>query len=155
MDLFYASIRLLTLPICYQVTCSEDLIRYCEQGNRIKLLSNTGGVPDEVKKSTIFTITIEQSPATGGNNSKGTRSSFSFVTLCDSKHTSKSEDSPHVSSALNSLAQVVTALTSKGSEVPYRDSSLTRLLENLFGGNAYAAVVGVVSPVDNDYEVRF
>merc|ERR1712193_502038 len=108
---------------------------------------------NNVKSSTtILSITIEQKPLAG--NSKGSRSVFSFVSLCDSEHTSKSEDAPYVSKNLNSLSRIISALNKKDSEdvIPYRDSNLTRLLQNCFGGNSFAAMIGLISPIDNDYE---
>jgi hypothetical protein len=55
---------------------------------------------------------------------------------------------------LLALRQVIYALTSKqkGVHVPYRDSKLTRMLQNSFGGNAHTALVINCSP--NSFNVQ-
>jgi len=36
--------------------------------------------------------------------------------------------------------------------VPYRDSKLTRILQNSLGGNSYTTVLATVHPLDVHYE---
>eukprot|EP01047_Picozoa_sp_COSAG01_P093947 COSAG01_NODE_24959_length_760_cov_1.346445_1_plen_72_part_00 len=55
--------------------------------------------------------------------------------------------------------QVVNALTqqqaSGRSHVPYRDSKLTRILQNTFGGNSKTAMIITVSPSDTHYRETY
>ena len=44
------------------------------------------------------------------------------------------------------VAAVIHALSSKADHVPYRDSKLTRLLQNSLGGNSRTALIVCVSP---------
>ena len=37
-------------------------------------------------------------------------------------------------------------------QVPYRDSSLTRILENALGGNAKTIMICAISPANDNYE---
>ena len=41
--------------------------------------------------------------------------------------------------------------TKKGSHVPYRDSKLTRLLQDSLGGNSKTLMIACVSPTDRDF----
>lgn len=62
------------------------------------------------------------------------------------------EEAKMINKSLFSLGQVITALTSKRkkktppSHVPYRDSKLTRLLQNSLGGNAITFVIATCTP---------
>lgn len=48
--------------------------------------------------------------------------------------------------------QVVTALTTAGvKHVPYRDSKLTRLLQDCLGGNCKTTLVATITPVASCY----
>ncbi len=52
------------------------------------------------------------------------------------------------------LGNVISALgdkTKKSSHVPYRDSKLTRLLQDSLGGNSKTLMVACVSPTDRDF----
>ena len=53
---------------------------------------------------------------------------------------------------LTALASVITALGSGGGHVPYRQSSLTRLLQNSLGGNAKTCMIVNCSPHPDNYE---
>ena len=52
------------------------------------------------------------------------------------------------------LGNVISALgdkLKKGSHVPYRDSKLTRLLQDSLGGNSRTLMIACVSPSDRDF----
>ena len=48
---------------------------------------------------------------------------------------------------------VISALVDgKSKHIPYRDSKLTRLLQDSLGGNTKTLMVSCLSPADNNYE---
>ena len=52
------------------------------------------------------------------------------------------------------LGNVISALgdkTKKGHHVPYRDSKLTRLLQDSLGGNSRTLMIACISPSDRDF----
>ena len=53
---------------------------------------------------------------------------------------------------LLALGNVISALCEKHAHVPYRDSKLTRLLQDSLGGNAHTLMIACVSPSDADME---
>lgn len=55
----------------------------------------------------------------------------------------------HINSSLTALGKVVMALdpSSGLTHIPYRDSKLTRLLQNSLGGNSFTVVLATVHPI--------
>jgi len=53
----------------------------------------------------------------------------------------------NINLSLATLGKVIHALTSKSSHVPYRDSKLTRLLQDSLGGNTRTYFIANISPV--------
>ncbi|MBN3323646.1 KIF4 protein, partial [Atractosteus spatula] len=61
----------------------------------------------------------------------------------------------NINRGLLSLGNVISALgdeSKKGSFVPYRDSKLTRLLQDSLGGNSHTLMIACVSPADSNME---
>ena len=54
---------------------------------------------------------------------------------------------------MSALGNVIAALVSdKSTHIPYRDSKLTRLLEDSLGGNTKTVMIAACSPADYNYE---
>ena len=71
-----------------------------------------------------------------------------IVDLCGSEKTSKTGaqeqrlvEAQYINKSLLALGNVIAALSKKGKHIPYRDSKLTRLLQNSFGGNSYTSLI--------------
>ncbi|KAG0259834.1 hypothetical protein DFQ27_003872 [Actinomortierella ambigua] len=84
------------------------------------------------------------------------KSKFHFVDLAGSerlKRTSaigdRAKEGISINAGLHALGNVISALgdpSKKASHVPYRDSKLTRLLQDSLGGNALSLMIACVSP---------
>ena len=57
-----------------------------------------------------------------------------------------------INQSLLTLGRVISALVDKGSHIPYRESKLTRLLQDSLGGRTKTCVVATVSPVRSNVE---
>ncbi|CAO3614220.1 unnamed protein product [Cunninghamella echinulata] len=87
-----------------------------------------------------------------------TSSKFHFVDLAGSERLKRTaakgdrrKEGININAGLLALGNVISALgdTSKrGSHVPYRDSKLTRLLQDSLGGNATTLMIACVSPIE-------
>jgi kinesin family member 5 len=64
------------------------------------------------------------------------------------------EEAKTINKSLTTLGMVINALTDgKATHVPYRDSKLTRILQESLGGNARTALIIACSPAkDNEEE---
>ncbi|CAH1785793.1 unnamed protein product [Owenia fusiformis] len=86
---------------------------------------------------------------------------FHFVDLAGSERLKRTgatgdrmKEGISINSGLLALGNVISALgdkTKKGSHVPYRDSKLTRLLQDSLGGNSRTQMIACVSPCDRDF----
>ncbi|CAE8650786.1 unnamed protein product, partial [Polarella glacialis] len=68
---------------------------------------------------------------------------------------SRFKESVSINSGLLALGNVISALgdpSKRGSHVPYRESKLTRLLQDSLGGNSRTVMVACVSCADGDFE---
>lgn len=63
-----------------------------------------------------------------------------------------------INKGLHALGNVIAALTDEKRQeagkhfIPYRDSKLTRILQDSLGGNSRTTVIACVSPSDSNYE---
>ncbi|GAX79497.1 hypothetical protein CEUSTIGMA_g6938.t1 [Chlamydomonas eustigma] len=64
------------------------------------------------------------------------------------------EESKKINASLSALGNVIAALTARGerSHVPYRDSKLTRILEDSLGGNCRTTMICTVAPAMDAFQ---
>lgn len=63
------------------------------------------------------------------------------------------KEASKINLSLSALGNVISALVNaKVKHVPYRDSRLTRLLQDSLGGNTKTLMVACLSPADNNYD---
>lgn len=63
------------------------------------------------------------------------------------------QEATKINLSLSALGNVISALVDgRSKHIPYRDSKLTRLLQDSLGGNTRTLMVACLSPADNNYE---
>jgi kinesin family member 17 len=63
------------------------------------------------------------------------------------------KEATKINLSLSALGNVISALVDgKSTHVPYRDSKLTRLLQDSLGGNTKTIMIAAVSPADYNYD---
>jgi kinesin family protein 4/21/27 len=110
----------------------------------------------------IFSITIEQHLIADLQEKPGefTLAKFHFVDLAGSERVKKTmatggvmREGININKSLLCLGNVISALTDPQSKfVPYRDSKLTRILQDSLGGNSRTSMIACCSPVDSSFE---
>ncbi|KAI8476435.1 MAG: kinesin-like protein FLA10 [Monoraphidium minutum] len=125
---------------------------------------------DSSRSHSIFTITIETTERSGAGGEAGAAAAaadghirvgkLNLVDLAGSERQSKTgatgdrlKEGIKINLSLTALGNVISALVDgKSSHVPYRDSKLTRLLQDSLGGNTKTVMVANVGPADWNYD---
>ncbi|XP_067325832.1 chromosome-associated kinesin KIF4-like isoform X2 [Anolis sagrei] len=144
----------------YEVTNAQETISCLEQGNNSRTVAATAMNTQSSRSHAIFTMCIEQKSKTDMNTSFHCK--LHLVDLAGSERQKKTKaegdrlrEGININKGLLCLGNVISALgdeTKKGSFVPYRDSKLTRLLQDSLGGNSHTLMIACVSPADSNME---
>ncbi|XP_030789934.1 chromosome-associated kinesin KIF4A [Rhinopithecus roxellana] len=141
------------------VLVALDTVSCLEQGNNSRTVASTAMNSQSSRSHAIFTISIEQRKKNDKNSSF--RSKLHLVDLAGSERQKKTKaegdrlkEGININRGLLCLGNVISALgdDKKGGFVPYRDSKLTRLLQDSLGGNSHTLMIACVSPADSNLE---
>ncbi|XP_053932022.1 chromosome-associated kinesin KIF4A isoform X2 [Cuculus canorus] len=143
-----------------RVTCAQDTVSCLEQGNNSRTVASTAMNSQSSRSHAIFTISIDQMKKNDKNSVF--HSKLHLVDLAGSERQKKTKaegdrlkEGININRGLLCLGNVISALgdeNKKGGFVPYRDSKLTRLLQDSLGGNSHTLMIACVSPADSNLE---
>ena len=140
------------------VSTPEECLTVVQMGFKLRATHETKMNAVSSRSHTVFTLTIVQKDRVTGETITGM---LNLVDLAGSERLHKSESTGQrmkealaINGSLTALGKVIMALDpgSKGSHIPYRDSKLTRLLQNSLGGNSYTALLATLHPQEKHYE---
>ena len=147
-----------------EVRTIEEMATTLRDGSSARATAATGMNDRSSRSHAIFTIHVET--ASGAENGAGapgdaTRAKMHLVDLAGSERAKRTkaegarlQEGIQINKGLLALGNVISALgddkrrRAKGAHVPYRDSKLTRLLQDALGGNSRTVMVACVSPAD-------
>uniref|UniRef100_A0A6Q2Z4S1 Kinesin motor domain-containing protein n=1 Tax=Esox lucius TaxID=8010 RepID=A0A6Q2Z4S1_ESOLU len=147
------------------VNSEEELLQCLKLGALSRTTASTQMNASSSRSHAIFTINLCQMrvcPLTENGEMNGTlMAKFHFVDLAGSERLKRTgatgeraREGISINCGLLALGNVISALgdqTKKGGHVPYRDSKLTRLLQDSLGGNSRTVMIACVSPSDRDF----
>jgi len=115
---------------------------------------------DSSRSHSIFTITIETSELGPDGENHIRAGKLNLVDLAGSERQSKTgatgdrlKEATKINLSLSALGNVISALVDgKSSHIPYRDSKLTRLLQDSLGGNTKTVMIAAIGPADYNYD---
>ncbi|XP_034113944.1 chromosome-associated kinesin KIF4 [Drosophila albomicans] len=125
------------------------------RGSSGRAVASTAMNETSSRSHAIFTLTVVATRKTGQKSV--TTSKFNLVDLAGSERCSKTlasgdrfKEGVNINKGLLALGNVINALGSGQSVgyVPYRQSKLTRLLQDSLGGNSVTLMIACVSPAD-------
>jgi kinesin family protein 4/21/27 len=158
-----------------RVSTVEELMRVLNHGSAIRQTDATAINARSSRSHAVFTINLRQTKAQGFSSAKDKRSSAAvdhvpggdspmtvesklhFVDLAGSerlKNTGatgeRAREGISINAGLASLGKVIAQLSSRtpGTYVSYRDSKLTRMLQDSLGGNAITYMIACVTPAE-------
>jgi kinesin family protein 5 len=133
------------------VTSEGEIFQAMRTGKFNRTVAETSMNEHSSRSHLLFLLTVEQSDSATGTVKVGR---LNLVDLAGSEKVSKSEvtgirldEAKNINKSLSALGNVINALTDKRSNhIPYRDSKLTRLLQDALGGNSKTCLIITVSP---------
>ena len=150
------------------VASSAEVLSIIDKGLRLRATEATSMNDTSSRSHTVFTIEVSVRDDLRGVSSEGGAESFTtgklhLVDLAGSERLKKSEsrgtrmqEALHINKSLTALGKVIVALDpierKKNAHVPYRDSKLTRLLQNSIGGDSFTTLLATIRPVASHAE---
>ncbi|XP_069001721.1 kinesin family member 4 [Embiotoca jacksoni] len=143
-----------------RVSSATEMVGCLELGNSARTVGSTAMNAASSRSHAIFTITLEQ--RRGKDKVDSVVSKLHLVDLAGSERQKKTKaegdrlkEGISINRGLLSLGNVISALgdeSKKNTFVPYRDSKLTRLLQDSLGGNSHTLMIACTSPADSNME---
>nr|XP_032643518.1 kinesin-like protein KIF17 isoform X3 [Chelonoidis abingdonii] len=134
--------------------------RIMEMGWRNRAVGYTLMNKDSSRSHSIFTINMEIYAVDERGQDHLRAAKLNLVDLAGSERQSKTgatgerlKEATKINLSLSALGNVISALVDgRCKHIPYRDSKLTRLLQDSLGGNTKTLMVACLSPADNNYD---
>lgn len=142
----------------------EEISNILDKGNNNRTVAATQMNATSSRAHTVLTISFTQIIYDdSGRPFNRKQSNINLVDLAGSERASKTgasgdtlKEGSNINKSLSTLGRVITALANKsgGSKemVPYRESSLTRILQNALGGNSKTTMIAAISPATYNIE---
>jgi kinesin family protein 4/21/27 len=151
-----------------EVRTAEDMAAALARGSSARATAATAMNHTSSRSHAIFTIHVQHTgPASGpasGASSDITRAKMHLVDLAGSERAKRTKaegqrlkEGIQINKGLLALGNVISALGDDkrrraGGHVPYRDSKLTRLLQDSLGGNSRTLMVACISPAESNLD---
>ncbi|RWS29990.1 osmotic avoidance abnormal protein 3-like protein [Leptotrombidium deliense] len=131
-----------------------------EQGWKNRSVGATLMNADSSRSHSIFTVYVERMDTDSSSENSIRKGKLNLVDLAGSERQAKTgasgdrlKEATKINLSLSALGNVISALVDgKSKHIPYRDSKLTRLLQDSLGGNTKTLMVACLSPADNNYD---
>ncbi|GAX77721.1 hypothetical protein CEUSTIGMA_g5164.t1 [Chlamydomonas eustigma] len=145
----------------------SELNNVLKVGQSHRVVAATNMNADSSRSHSIFTLVIEcvekfdaKATASKDDNSRIRMGKLNLVDLAGSERQNKTgatgdrlKEGIKINMSLTALGNVISALADgKSGHIPYRDSKLTRLLQDSLGGNTKTVMVANIGPADWNYD---
>lgn len=152
------------------VKSPSDMLALLERGSLCRTTGSTDMNAHSSRSHAIFTVVLEQhlkpdAESADGDETEYRMAKFHFVDLAGSERAKRTgatgqrmKEGININMGLLALGNVISALGAEENTggatkfVPYRDSKLTRMLQDSLGGNSRTLMIACVSPADINFE---
>ncbi|XP_037298933.1 kinesin-like protein KIF3A [Manduca sexta] len=143
----------------YVVHNADELEKIMAVGNKNRHIGATAMNTESSRSHAIFSITVESSKRGADNKTHVKMGKLHLVDLAGSERQSKTQatgtrlkEATKINQSLSVLGNVISALVDgKSTHIPYRNSKLTRLLQDSLGGNSKTVMIATIGPADTNY----
>lgn len=141
------------------VNQSNEVFNLLSIANKNRSENTTEANITSSRSHAILTIVVEKRPKTVNSGIKSCIGKFVLVDLAGSEKASYNKQSgqrvlegANINKSLLALSNCMSALVDKKSFIPWRNSKLTRILQDSIGGNSKIVLIANVSPSILSYE---
>jgi len=139
---------------------SDEVRKIMYIGSKNRSVGETLMNAHSSRSHSLFTITVERSELGADNKQHIRVGKLNMVDLAGSERIAKTgatgdrlKEATKINLSLSSLCHVISSLTDpKSTYIPYRDSKLTRLLQDSLGGNTKTVMIANVGPADYNFD---
>ena len=147
----------------FVVKSVSEIRKVLEVGKKNRSVGATLMNADSSRSHSIFTVTVETSEVDPGGREEDAHirvGKLNLVDLAGSERQSKTQatgdrlkEATKINLSLSALGNVISALVDgKSAHIPYRDSKLTRLLQDSLGGNTKTVMIANLGPADYNFD---
>lgn len=137
----------------------EEIEAQMEKGTNNRTVAATQMNATSSRAHTLMTMVYEQIITNPEDKTKITRmSEINLIDLAGSERAESTgatgdrlKEGAQINKSLSALGNVISALAA-GKKAPFRDSVLTKLLQNSLGGNSKTIMIAALSPADINYD---
>jgi len=137
----------------------QEVYRILERGSERRRTAETKMNANSSRSHTVFTVTVYINQHSPEGDDMYIKGKLNLVDLAGSESIGRSgavdkraKEAGQINQSLLSLGRVIKSLVSKEPHVPYRDSKLTRLLQDSLGGKTKTSIIATVSPASINVE---
>ncbi|CAB3409186.1 unnamed protein product [Caenorhabditis bovis] len=146
--------------LAFVTNSAESIQKVMATGNAQRSVGRTNMNEHSSRSHAIFMITVECSQTGLDGENHITVGRLNLVDLAGSERQAKTgatgerfKEATKINLSLSALGNVISALVdAKSSHIPYRDSKLTRLLQDSLGGNSKTVMVACIGPASYNFE---
>eukprot|EP00232_Nephroselmis_pyriformis_P005630 CAMPEP_0182914054 /NCGR_PEP_ID=MMETSP0034_2-20130328/38355_1 /TAXON_ID=156128 /ORGANISM="Nephroselmis pyriformis, Strain CCMP717" /LENGTH=720 /DNA_ID=CAMNT_0025050787 /DNA_START=56 /DNA_END=2214 /DNA_ORIENTATION=+ len=136
----------------------HEINNVLQVGKKNRTVGSTLMNQDSSRSHSIFTVTVETSDR--GSDGHIRVGKLNLVDLAGSERQAKTgatgerlTEATKINLSLSALGNVISSLVDgKSSHIPYRDSKLTRLLQDSLGGNTKTVMIANIGPADYNFD---
>jgi kinesin family protein 11 len=141
------------------VSNASDIFKVLDRGLKMRQTAETNMNKNSSRSHCIFSVTIHTKEPTPEGEEVIKIGKLNLVDLAGSENVGRSgaqnqrkREAGAINQSLLTLGRVITALTEHSPHVPYRESKLTRLLQDSLGGKTKTCIIATVSPGSSSLE---
>ena len=143
---------------CHLKTAREG-IQLLRSGSHKRQVAATKCNDLSSRSHTVFTITVYIKRTTEDGQEYLSAGKLNLVDLAGSENIQRSgaenkraAEAGLINKSLLTLGRVINALVERSSHIPYRESKLTRLLQDSLGGRTKTCIIATLSPAKSNLE---
>lgn len=141
------------------ITTATEGLKWLQEGSVRRQVAATKCNDLSSRSHTVFTITVHTKRTGENGEDYLSAGKLNLVDLAGSENIQRSgaenkraAEAGLINKSLLTLGRVINALVDRSSHIPYRESKLTRLLQDSLGGRTKTCIIATISPAKSNVE---